>query len=81
MLERAFMESVKAGDCYHITFTQDANLQGGEYLISLGVTGYERDQFEVYHRLYDVMNMTIVSDKNTVGFYDCCSKVNVSKEM
>lgn len=81
MLERAFMESVKAGDCYHITFTQDANLQGGEYLISLGVTGYERDQFEVYHRLYDVMNMTVVSDKNTVGFYDCCSKVNVSKEM
>lgn len=78
MLEKAFMEPVKAGDVKEVTFTQRALLQGGEYLISLGVTGYERETFEVYHRLYDVLNVTVVSDKNTVGFYDCESKVTVS---
>lgn len=60
-----------------VTFTQKMNLQGGEYLLSLGVTGYNKDAFEVYHRLYDVMNITVVSDKNTVGYYDMESRVKV----
>ena len=45
-------------------------LQGGEYLISFGVTGFEQNDFTVYHRLYDALNITVVSDKNTVGYYD-----------
>ena len=53
------------------------DLQGGEYLLSLGVTGYEGEKFEVYHRLYDVINITVVSDKDTVGYYDMNSKVVV----
>lgn len=70
MVERAFLEPVKAGTVKEITFTQHMNLQGGEYLLSLGVTGYEGNDFTVYHRLYDVLNMTVISDKDTVGFYD-----------
>ena len=77
MFEKAFLESVEAGESKEITFTQNMNLQGGEYLLSLGVTGYEEDDFTVYHRLYDVLNMTVVSDKDTVGFYDMNSKVEV----
>ena len=77
MIEKAFLDSVKAGEEKEITFTQNIDLQGGEYLISLGVTGYEGDKFQVYHRLYDVLNLTVVSDKNTVGYYDMNSKVVV----
>ena len=55
------------------------SLQGGEYLLSLGVTGYRGDAFEVYHRLYDILNISVVSDKNTVGYYDMDSKVTVSE--
>ena len=77
MLEKAFLDGVSAGQVKKITFTQRADLQGGEYLLSLGVTGYEGDVFQVYHRLYDIINMTIVSDKNTVGFYDMNSKIVV----
>ena len=77
MIEKAFLDSVKAGEEKEITFTQNIDLQGGEYLISLGVTGYEGDKFQVYHRLYDVLNLTVVSDKNTVGYYDMNSKVIV----
>lgn len=81
MVEKAFLNSVREGDVKEVTFTQKIDLQGGEYLISLGVTGYEGDIFQVYHRLYDVLNLTVVSDKNTVGYYDCNAKVIVSDYM
>lgn len=77
MFEKAFLEPVKAGDTKDIIFTQKMSLQGGEYLLSLGLTGYEKDNFQVYHRLYDVLNVTVISDKNTVGFYDMDSVVTV----
>ncbi|MBQ3907341.1 MAG: ABC transporter ATP-binding protein, partial [Lachnospiraceae bacterium] len=77
MLEKAYLEGAKEGQVLEITFTQKVDLQGGEYLLSLGCTGYEGDVFKVYHRLYDVLNMTIVSDKNTVGYYDMNSKITV----
>lgn len=77
MFEKAFLESVKAGERKEIVFTQEMNLQGGEYLLSLGVTGYEGDDFTVYHRLYDVLNLTVISDKDTVGFYDMNSTIQI----
>ncbi len=78
MVEKAFLEPVKAGSVKKITFTQNIDLQGGEYLLSLGVTGFEDEDFKVYHRLYDVMNITVISDKDTVGFYDMKSTVTVT---
>ncbi|MBQ8231508.1 MAG: ABC transporter ATP-binding protein [Lachnospiraceae bacterium] len=77
MIEKAFLESAEPGQVKDVTFTQKMTLQGGEYLLSLGVTGYNKDTFEVYHRLYDVLNITVVSDKNTVGYYDMESRVKV----
>jgi teichoic acid transport system ATP-binding protein len=78
MAEKAFLEPVKAGSVMEASFTQKIDLQGGEYLISLGVTGFEKEEFKVYHRLYDVMNMTVISDKDTVGYYDMNASVHVS---
>lgn len=78
MIEKAFLEPVEAGRVKDVTFTQKMSLQGGEYLLSLGVTGFEGDTFQVYHRLYDVLNITVVSDKNTVGYYDMGSVVKVT---
>ena len=77
MVEKAFLEPVKAGQVKDISFAQKMNLQGGEYLLSFGVTGFEQDDFTVYHRLYDALNVTVVSDKNTVGYYDMESKCTV----
>lgn len=78
MIEKAYLDSGEPGQVKDIVFTQRMNLQGGEYLLSLGVTGYEGDAFQVYHRLYDVLNITVVSDKNTVGYYDMESRVMVT---
>ena len=77
MFEKAFLEPVKSGDMKEVCFTQKMSLQGGEYLLSFGVTGYEGDDFKVYHRLYDALDVTVVSDKNTVGYYDMDSVVSV----
>ncbi len=77
MVEKAFLEPVGAGDEKEISFTQKMSLQGGEYLLSFGVTGFEQNDFTVYHRLYDVLNITVVSDKNTVGYYDMESTCTV----
>lgn len=77
MFEKAFLESVTKGTKKRVTFTQKVFLQGGEYLLSFGLTGFEGSDFKVYHRLYDALNVTVISDKNTVGFYDCDSKIEV----
>ena len=77
MVEKAFLDPVKAGDEKDISFTQKMTLQGGEYLLSFGVTGFEQNDFTVYHRLYDALNVTVVSDKNTVGYYDMNTKCTV----
>jgi teichoic acid transport system ATP-binding protein len=77
MFEKVFLEKMNAGEKKEITFRQRMTLQGGEYLLSLGLTGYEGSDFTVYHRLYDVINITVISDKDTVGFYDMESEVEV----
>jgi len=79
MYEKAFFEDVPAGKTLEITFTQEMNLQGGDYLMSFGCTGYQLDQFVVYHRAYYAMSVSVISDKNTVGYYDMNSKVTVSE--
>lgn len=76
MYEKVYV-SAKKGDVKEITFTQSMNLQGGDYLVSLGCTGYMKNEFVVYHRLYDRFNITVVSDKNTVGYYDMNSKIEI----
>ncbi|MCR5719440.1 MAG: ABC transporter ATP-binding protein [Lachnospiraceae bacterium] len=79
MIEKAYLKKAEAKSEVEVTFTQKMNLQGGEYLISLGCTGFEKDDFKVYHRLYDVINITVVSDKNTVGFYDMDSAIEIKE--
>ncbi len=76
-VEKAIVDPIEEGTELTVTFKQNMSLQGGDYLLSLGVTGYEGDVFKVYHRLYDVMNLTVISDKNTVGFYDMDSTIQI----
>lgn len=79
MFERIDTGVVEAGEERIVSFTQRLDLQGGDYLVSLGCTGYQEGEFTVYHRLYDVVNITVVSQKNTVGFYDMNSKIVIAR--
>ena len=80
MFEKITTGTFEAGQTVVVTFTQSMSLQGGEYLISLGCVGYREGNFTVYHRLYDVFNLTVISSKNTTGFYDMNSIVTVTRE-
>ena len=75
MYEGADVKPVKEGDVYDVSFTQKMTLQGGEYLLSMSCTGFEGEEHVVYHRLYDVANITVISNKNTVGVFDMESQV------
>jgi teichoic acid transport system ATP-binding protein len=75
MFEGCDIRPVGPGDTYEVAFRQKMNLQGGEYLLSMSCTGYENGEHVVYHRLYDVANLTVISNKNTVGVYDMDSAV------
>ncbi len=79
MLEKKDFGNVEIGKIYRIEFTQKMDLQGNHYLLSLGLTGFIGDDFTVYHRLYDVVDIAVVSDKNTVGFYDMNSQVEITE--
>ena len=79
MFEGTDIQPVKNGDEYQVEFTQKMTLQGGEYLLSMSCTGFEHGEHVVYHRLYDVANLTVISNKNTVGVYDMESQVKAVK--
>ncbi len=77
LLEKQIVEPKKKGEIQVVSFTQKMILQGGEYLLSLGCTGYEKEEFKVHHRLYDVCSLGVISEKNTVGFSDMESAVEI----
>lgn len=75
MYENIPVAPQKKGDVRHITFTQKMPLEAGEYMLCLGCTGYHQGEFTVFHRLYDVCNLTVITDKKAVGYFDMFSKV------
>ena len=79
LFENADVKTAEKGDEYEVEFTQRMDLQGGEYLLSMSCTGFEQGEHVVYHRLYDLLNLTVISNKNTVGVYDMNSEVRVRK--
>ncbi len=80
MYNRYDTGTIMPGEIVEITFTQTLPLPGNEgYLLSLGCTGYEGENFVVYHRLYDVAPMQTISEKMSVGFFDPGSEIEVRK--
>ncbi len=75
MYEKTPIKGVKAGQTVTVDFKQVMNLQGSDYLLSLGCTGYVDGNLKVFHRLYDVISITVMSPQNTVGLYDMFSDI------
>ncbi len=68
---------IQEGKVAEIKFKQKITLQGGEYLLSLGCTGFnEKGELVVYHRLYDIISFDVISSGNTAGYFDPYSTVN-----
>lgn len=79
MVEHIDVSALQCNTIYEISFKQKMILQGGQYLVSFGISGFKGDAFTVYHRLYDVVDIAVVSDKNTVGYFDMDSIVELKE--
>lgn len=77
LFEKVSVKNMLPGQVQEIEFTQRMDMQGGDYMLSLGCTGFNGVDFVVHHRLYEVCSLTVVSVKNTVGFYDTNSEVRL----
>ena len=79
MFEKVSVGKASKGEIYVASFEQEMNLQGGEYLLSMSCTSFVDGELVAHDRLYDVLNISVVSEKNTVGYYDMNSKVQIDK--
>ena len=77
MMEDQYVPAQKEGAIRVVTFRQKMCLQGAEYLLSLGCTGFRDGEFVIYHRLYDVCNISVLAEQNKVGYFDMYSLVEV----
>ncbi len=77
MFEKKILTDIKAGQTVEVKFTQKMDLQGGEYLLSISCTNFVEGELKSIHRCYDLTSVTVISEKNTVGFYDMNSDVTV----
>ena len=75
MFEGCKVGKCRAGETYVVSFTQQLHLRGGEYLLSIGCTGFGAGELLVYHRLYDVCSFLAVTSKDAVGYFDPDSQV------
>ena len=67
---------IEAGAVLTVSFRQKLPLQKGQYLLQLGCTGYNGDELEVHHRLYDICCIQVLSRKVTVGYFDMDSVIS-----
>ena len=75
LYEDMTIEMAEKGLTGVVRFTQRMTLQGGQYMLCLGLTGYIDGELNAYHRLYDVCHLQVLSDFNTVGVFDVESHV------
>ena len=75
LYEDQIVEKAEAGLTGVVRFTLKMTLQGGQYMLSLGLTGYVDGELTAYHRLYDVCHLEVLSDFNTVGVFDVESEI------
>lgn len=81
LVEKKEIGTVDKGQTLIITFQQNIWLQNYQYFLSLGCTKYqENGELEIYHRLYDIIALEILAEKNTSGYIDMDSVINIENE-
>lgn len=71
------IDEAETGMIKVINFRQKMILQSYEYLLCLGCTGFIEGQLNVYHRLYDVCNISVLANRDTVGIFDISSEIKI----
>ena len=69
------------GDTITVKFEQKANLQLGQYALSLGCVNLNENGVEVYNRIYDALLFQVIGAAQMVGFYDLQSDISVTPKI
>ena len=69
------------GDIITVKFEQKANLQLGQYALSLGCVNLNENGVEVYNRIYDALLFQVIGAAQMVGFYDLQSDISVTPKI
>jgi teichoic acid transport system ATP-binding protein len=64
-------------DIITVKFKQKANLQLGQYALSLGCVNLNENGVEVYNRIYDALLFQVIGAAQMVGFYDLQSDISI----
>lgn len=81
MLNNLYTGRFLAGESVEIIFTHKMNLNTGNYLLTFACSGYEKEEFVVYERLYHIILFEVVSFKKFVGITDLGSKIDIRREI
>ena len=71
---------VEPGQKLYVSFTQKMSLRGGGYLLSCGCAGYDKGEYVVYERRYDVLAFEVAARNPCVGVVDLDSKITIRRE-
>jgi len=75
-------EDLEEGREIKVSFRQCLNLGSGDYLVSLGLTRFEKEQLQVIHRRYDALKIKVVNNDGSIGIANCFSSIgfNIDSE-
>lgn len=68
------------GEDIKLSFKTRIPIHSGKYQLSLGCTEYLPTGLCVHHRLYDVMFLEVVADRETCGIADVQPEINITVE-
>ena len=66
------------GDVLQVSFTHKMTLSGGGYILSCGCAGYEKGEYVVYERRYDVLAFEVAARIPCVGVFDLDSTITLT---
>lgn len=78
-IENKDIKMGEAGKTYIVSYRQKMCLQGRDYLLSVSCTGFENGELVIYNRMYDLLNISVISSKNTVGFFDIGTEIEIEE--
>lgn len=70
----------EAGQWLTVSFFQRMLLSGGGYLLSVGCAGYDRGEYVVYERRYDVLPFEVAARIPCVGVVDLDATITLSRD-
>lgn len=78
--KRMLTGTFSSGDMAEVSFTIETRLAPGSYLLTFACSGFEREEFVVYERLYHILILEIYGTEQVVGYFDLQAEINFRKE-